>query len=72
MPRPHQDIPRLFAIAAGACRLDNAANIGDRSLGLPSLRACRAAPFINGETLAFIERARMHFKQCNCAVPPVQ
>ena len=68
----HQGIPRLFAIAAGARRLDNAANIGDRSLGLSGLRPCRSPLFVDGEALTFIERPRMLFKQLDCAVPPVQ
>ena len=50
-----QRVTRLFAFAAGAQRIDDAAHVGDGALRLPGLRARRPALLVDREALPRIQ-----------------
>ena len=52
--------------------VDDAANVGDGALGLPGLRARRAAPLVEGEPRTLVQRFRMRLGQRDRAIEPVQ
>ncbi len=68
----HQRVARAGAVAGGARGVDHHAQIGHRALGLPGLRARRAAQGVHAQALRRVEGLRVRRAQRGRTVEPVQ
>ena len=62
----------MFMLAEGARRIDHALKIRHRAVGLPGLRACRAALLVQTKLLLTGRRFRVCLQQCHRAIEPLQ